>query len=555
MDKANNIFPITMKSLLLIFTLITPLFTYGQPFTFIGKGQRNNKPFPKGNIRIQNTRSLKWNSESKQAQYIINHWATEPFKDWATEGKAFMPRKILANFMAGKDIEEMNIYIQGLKPWGNMGSKWFLHKNGDYDFTMNTLTTILFLFDDNPDILFPETKQHVLDVLLIADGNDFTEAVPRSLGLIKDTENHLLMGEGSRYLKNRYLMLHGNSSSIYNNEENGMEEHILTLLTEITDMGLYEFNSMPYLGYTIGALLNLEAFGSEKVRRAARNALDFINYSYALGNYKFKYYPPFRRRWSRAWVTSLSADYHTAYMKTWLSFLPGFEHLVVEHGKHHALIGACMPYRPSDEVIELIFNKKNGYFVKLGHGKKSSPEIYTAGTEYLISAGGVSRGKTTALVARPICLFIDDEAQDLAEVVHIKGKNEKFQKWNNTGVYKNFACSNGPVHIPEKYKPVYENKLWSVYTISDSLWVAVHSSKNLGIFTVAKGGEPAKLASELLKLNPDIKKLRTTFRYLNGDQIEYNVNAPRHKWIIKAINGKATDRLFDKWPLMEGEIY
>jgi hypothetical protein len=36
--------------------------------------------------------------------------------------------------------------------------------------------------------------------------------VPRTLGLARDTENHLLMTEGSRYLKNRWLALHVNGA-------------------------------------------------------------------------------------------------------------------------------------------------------------------------------------------------------------------------------------------------------------------------------------------------------------------------------------------------------
>jgi hypothetical protein len=208
-----------------------------------------------------------------------------------------------------------------LKPWGKSGSKWLLNSNGGYDFPLTTLTTILYLFDTKPEVLFPETKKHLIAVLLNDEGEGYSDALPGSLGRIKDSENHILMAQGSKYLKNRYRMLHGNTEDKFNNKQNGMEAGILDKLKELSEMGLYEFNSVPYLGFTLAALLNLEAFGSEKVQKASREVLDYLSFSYALGSYKFKYYPPFRRRYEQAKNKLLSKDYQTVFMKTW-SHLP-----------------------------------------------------------------------------------------------------------------------------------------------------------------------------------------------------------------------------------------
>ena len=38
-------------------------------------------------------------------------------------------------------------------------------------------------------------------------------------------------------------------------------------------------------------------------------------------------------------------------------------------GKVHAIIVVCLPFRPADTITELLFDKGNGYFMKLGHGK------------------------------------------------------------------------------------------------------------------------------------------------------------------------------------------
>ncbi len=51
------------------------------------------------------------------------------------------------------------------------------------------------------------------------------------------------------------------------------------------------FNSIPYMGYTLTALMNLEAFRSEEVRAVAREILDREIWSYALGEARF---PPVR---------------------------------------------------------------------------------------------------------------------------------------------------------------------------------------------------------------------------------------------------------------------
>jgi hypothetical protein len=123
-------------------------------------------------------------------------------------------------------------------------------------------------------VLYPQTRDHLLNTLLPLEGGDPLVKVPRTLGLIPDTENHLLMTEGSRYLKNRWLALHGSSLSMHDNVANGLEEWLLTLIEELRMAGLHEFNSIPYEGYTLTALLNLDAFGSQKIQFATRKLLD-----------------------------------------------------------------------------------------------------------------------------------------------------------------------------------------------------------------------------------------------------------------------------------------
>ncbi len=504
-----------------------------------------------GNIEVPTARTLQWKTQSVFADSICNQWAGRSISDKSLDGKGNAPRILLAKLFMKKDIPEANKTILKLTAWGVSGTSWVLNKKGDYDFSITIYTTILYLFGDQPELLYPETKKYILNVLLTEEGNKFRTKAPRTLGLVGETENHVLMTEGSKYLKNQWLRNHGNQDPRYDNVQNGMENHLLDFLAGMKTNGLYEFNSLPYIGYTITALLNLEAFASDKLKKEARNVLDYMNWTYALGSYQLKHYPPMRRRYEKAGITDITTDYQSVFMKSWLSFSPVAEFdKNIGGGEVHALMGAIMPYRPADKVVEMIFDKGNGYFVKLGHGPQSCPEIFTAGNRFLLSAGGVNRGKFSIIVARPVTLFLDDHAQDLSETIHLAGPGSDFMKWNNTGVYKNLACAAGPVVIPRTFHPAAKNDLWSVYTSGDSLLIAVHSTADFGVISVFRQSDAARLLTELTKANSDPDKLKTSFQFPEGPKITYDVLAPEDKWVMVSADGQMLDREFDKWPLI-----
>lgn len=508
-----------------------------------------------GNIAVPHERTIAWKTHSAFADTIINSWASKTVSDKMLNGKGSAPRILLAKLLVRRDITEVNYTLRKLTVWGNCGSSWPLNKKGDYDFTLTILTTIFWMFGDQPDVIYPETRDYLLNTLFSEDGNKFSYSAPRTLGLVQETENHMLMTEGSRYLKNRWIMLHGNKDSYYDNVENGMERKLLSLMEEMKTSGLYEFNSLPYIGYTITALLNLEAFASEKVRTEARNVLDYMNWTYALGSYQLKHYPPMRRRYEKAGITEITTDYQSIFMKSWLSFsqVTSFDK-DISSGEVHALMGACMPYRPADQVVEKIFDKSDGYFIKMGHGPVSCPEIYSAGRNFLLSAGGANRGKASIIVARPICLFLNDSSKVLSSVIHLAGPGTDFMKWNNTGVYRNFACAKGPVFVPESFVPVQKNETWSVYSTKDSLLIAVHSIKDFGLIALFKNRKTDTLIADLMKANPDSNQLKSEFAFPDGSRITYDVSSPQDKWVMVSADGRMLDRNFDKWPLIEGDI-
>lgn len=521
---------------------------------FGGDGYKKHQLSP-GNIEVPETRTFAWKDHSAFADSVLKHWAGKPIRDEDINRKGAVQDIILARMMLKKDIQEINQILLKFKVWGISGSTWALNKKGDYDFTITNLTTILWLFGEKEDVLYPETREYLVNTLLSEEGGNFRYAVPYSLGLWKDTENHILMTEGSRYLKNRWLMLHGNTSEKYDNIKNGMETKLLSFLDEMRVNGLYEFNSLPYVGYTLVALLNMQAFGSEKLSAKAREVLDYMNWCYALGSYQLKHYPPMRRRYEKAYIQKLLTDYHSAFIKSWLSFSPveNFD-TDVSKAEVHALMGVCIPYQPADEVIKTIFDKGNGYFVKLGHGRNSCPEIYSAGKHFLLSAGGANRGENSIIVARPICLFLNDTASVLSNVFHLAGPGIDFKRWNNTGVYRNFACAAGPVKIPSGLKPVHQKNDWSVYLMNDSVSVAVFSTEKLGIMAVAEDENPMDFLENIVRLNLDSRKLDHQFTMPDGTKIEYDVNSPKDTWVIQTIDDEPVDRMYDRWTLIQGDF-
>ncbi|EMI16114.1 putative secreted protein, partial [Rhodopirellula maiorica SM1] len=512
-------------------------------------------PLPPGNIPTPTLRSIQWREDSDLTNQIIDEWAKRPLGDWKTEGKINAPRSLLARLIRRHDLDAANDYLIAQTPWGNAGSTWPGNPNGDYDFTMAGLIPILFLFGDDSNVLYPPAKDHLLNTLLPLDGGEPLLTVPRTAGLVPDTENHLLMTEGSRYLKNRWMMLHGSQLAKHDNLSNGLEQWLLDLIEEIRSAGPYEFNSIPYEGYTLTALLNLEAFGSPSVQSAARGLLDQLNWNYAVGSLRFRRFPPFRRQYAHAADTSLMGDRHVGLIKPWISLLPDSPKDLELRGNRHIAIWVCWsPYRLPDQTAQWIVEKPADYFIRIGHGPESSPEIYSGGPGYLLSGGGVHRGDRSLIVARPITLILDDPANELSEVLHLAGPGKNFRDWNNTGVWQNVAAAAGPVHIPPRWKPAAASTLWKIFQRESNLCVAVHSRDDFGVVHIVRSSDPEQVLRSLQSANSNAKQLRSSFQIPNGSLIRYDTHAAKNRWVIQQVDGRPMDRDFDRWPSMIGSI-
>jgi hypothetical protein len=506
-----------------------------------------------GNVKVPAERVLDQADRSTLTDSLVTLWAGRDFEDWQERGKVQMPRVLTGKLAAGREIAEVNAYIQTAHVRGTVGSKGPLHKTGDYDFTLAGLCLLLYSFGDQPDALYPESVDHIVNVLMTQEGGSPIIYTPRVLGLpLRDTENHILMTEGSRYLKNRWKALHGDTNPEYDNVANGLEAFLLDYLAGMERAGFHEYNSRPYIGYTLSALLNLESFTAEPVRAAATRILDRANWEYAVGSLNYRRWPPFRRQRRRGADTDLDGDYHTGVVKAWMS-LNGVDGLFVRKGEHQALWTAFTTYRLPDATAQWIEEKPTSYFVQIGHGHDASPEIYSGGPGFLITAGGVSRDRIGQQVARPTTLMLEDGAMDVTELLQLSGPGSDNRGWNNTGVYERFAVAAGPVTVPDGWQPDVQDNLWAIYSRAGQM-IATHSADSLGLFYLMPDGDPEDLLARMTELNGDGKALRDRFLTAEGVTVTYDVSAPKDRWVIVSVDGVPTDQEHPRWPLMQGNV-
>ena len=535
--------------LMCLFTLT--LLLYILVNIFAGAGRKMDHPIELGNIQIPKQRSLSFSNHSKLKQKILDGWTSKTPQDWKPNEKVNLKnsRIAISCLLEGKRIEEINNYLMNQKAVGHPGSPWLLYPLGDYDFTAMAFTALLYLFGEKPELLYPKTREHLLNNILTIEGDEFR----RNVGymFLEDSENHILMTEGSRFLKNQWLMKHGNTDPKYDNKINGVSKKLKIFLEEIETYGFYEFNSAPYLGYTYCALLNLYEFASGDIRDLAGKLLDRLNWQYALSSFKFKHFPPNRRRFGKSFKKNIDSDYHTVMLKVWASLFDDSLSINISRGQHHALWATFASYKPSDKVMEWIINKPKPYFVKMGHGYNSCPEIISGDKGYLLSAGGANQGKRSLIVAKPIMLFLNDDAEEMSETFHMFGPGENFVEWNNTGVYQDFACTKGKVYIPEAKQALISSANWQIFSITEGVFLAIYSKKEIGLMAIVRSNSAKDVLNKIIENNSDESRLNTRFNHPNGNIIDYDLESPKDQWVITRVNRKNMDRDFSKWPFFE----
>lgn len=511
----------------------------GCAYYFGNSWQNSFKKIPSTEYPTFSKHPQRISDEQLKTHPLVLHYANREVKKTTKKDQRGPERLLLAKLVAGKDIEFMNNYLLEMVPWGNSGTSGALNPKGDYDFTTVILAAILHRFADEPTILWDTTEEHLARVLLVEEGGRPHTRTPRTMHIMKDTENHILMTNISQYLKNQWMLAHGETDPKYDNVQNGLERFLLDNLEELHTTGQYEFNSKPYEGYTISALLILHSYASsQKVKQKVEEVLDSWAWEYQQTSYHFRKSAPFRRRMERFKSTSLTDNASTSIMKAWwLEHVKGvFQVEDIRHNTHQALSALIYDYRPPNAVWETDDSER---LLLIGHGKGSSPEIHSRGNGFLLSAGGFQRGEASQIVARPIVLMLDDGATDIDSCFYINGKG-KWQHWNNTGVHQRFAVGRSAVHTPPQYQAVDSLGGWKMFRLKEQMVVVTYSEKDFGLIYLPT--EDVGL-QEIVGQNP----LPSKGVFKSTTEKHFDVKAPKGKWVITEVNGKVVDRKTDRW--------
>lgn len=455
------------------------------------------------------------------------------------------PRIIFAKLLLKEDIKFINETILKYEAFGTTGTSHKLNKKGDYDFRQIIFTQIVWYFKDAPEILFPATAEHIIDKLIIDNGFKPTLKAPKVFGLIRETENHILMKETARYLKNQWLF-NKNPLPKYNNTANGMSVFLIAHLQEMKKTGFFEFNANPYISFTFEALHVLYNHSNDtKIKELAKEVMDAENWQYALGSFDLKKYSPFRRRMNRASETSLIADRHSILIRAELAKSDG---VILSEDElqccyDRTLITTTSTYQLPIQIKATIEVKPSQYYAKIGHGLKASPELYSGTPLYLMSAGGIRFGKRSQITPRPLSVILHDNVYDIEECFHIKGSG-KLNQWNNTGLYKNLIVGNQEVSVPDSYTAIMIDGIWTIYKVypDEELYVCVHSSPKFGALFIGDANY-----NNVLAMNQSSKVLKHQFCLADQQIVSYNTKTKK-KWVIKKTPEGAIKRKFKRWP-------
>ncbi|WP_437331891.1 FG-GAP repeat domain-containing protein [Sorangium sp. So ce394] len=274
-------------------------------------------------------------------------------------------RRIAAGLAAMVHLEETDVlrppgtFPQIVEDW--LLSHAYMHKdvgtNADFDFYLMGAMTLLNAFGNTPEGSQPLLTDKAVNSLLMyrwapqttcdawesgaLDPGDNVHvetwcrptipyagdrvsklSYPNEIITVPETENHVLMINTWIYLANQWIRnnprqdpeiqtIHDLSPEKYVNDGTHLEQGLLAILGRITKNGFFETNARPYQGFTLRALMQLASHAEgEKVRTAARNAVDYAAAMIAFQSYHGKRYAPMRRLWDyRDNLALYSSDY------------------------------------------------------------------------------------------------------------------------------------------------------------------------------------------------------------------------------------------------------
>lgn len=307
---------------------------------------------------------------------------------------------------------------------------------------------------------------------------------------IPETENHLLMINSSKYLKNQIILdevPNSDGANRYRKDQAAVKDWLLSRMQSFLKNDLVEYNSRPYNRYSTMAIQNIADFANDDdLRTGARIVLDYLHAKFAVGSQQGRRFVPFRRK-REAMAEYIDTDatkdgnaspnglfdlIHAGDHQVGLSLFYGGQLTQMRDDYVSFGVGGqdifavTSSYQPEDFVLDLALDKSTPVFQRIHH---TSAEVYSSGAGFLISAGGHASDYAYSFagqgndddkgVAMPTTLFLSkspaDEPGDpfkpsvsrttLNELIRIDGRRTAKPDDNpsydqNLCVWDGFAC-------------------------------------------------------------------------------------------------------------------
>jgi hypothetical protein len=451
---------------------------------------------------------------------------------------SLLPDLVLAKCAVGQ-FQAVSTWLCDKKPPSHPGTDFRIGpfgRHGDYDFTLIALTVVAkkWLTD-----LSPAAGQNLLDNLLVLKGPNLL-AEKWFLGLIPESENHLLLSNVSCYLTNEVLHERTQQDE-YDNGKNGVHTYLMAYLGKINDNGFYEYNSKPYSSWSIRALQFLYSYTvNEEIKTLTRTILDRLFFKYASQTWRGYLSGPFRRRHDHLRDSLRENDTYAGWLLAFTDYIPDQEdpNWIVNDYLTFILAGRVQSYMPPQEFLDLALDKSKFIWARAKH---SNLEVTYREPSFAIFGGGHSDlaypiPTDEDAVVRPTCLLTDDGATKMSELLRFEPK--QFFWANNTGVYRNFACGLNPA-VPANLtiKRVDGNFLFMEV---GSCYVALRHARTYGCFEVVDRSEFEgfeAFCSTVVTNNQDteLRVKNGTYRTTRGDLITFDCTAWTKDWLIQSV--------------------
>ncbi len=227
---------------------------------------------------------------------------------------------------------------------------------------------------------------------------------------IPETENHLLMINTSKYLKNQQIIVDlgwdSDAAERYRQDQLALRAWLLSRMQRYVSRDFVEYNSRPYHRLSIVALLNIADFANDDdLRTGAQMVLDYTTAKFNVGSSQGRRFVPFRRLRGTLVTDIFDAPFHTngifdlvsggdVQVAMGLLFAGQTQQLngsFVSFGAAEAAIYfATSPYRPEPFVTDLAIRKETAVYQRVQY---DAAEVYSSDRSFLISAGGIATGQ------------------------------------------------------------------------------------------------------------------------------------------------------------------